>query len=161
LNFIYVDKILKMTPGKSLCAIKRIREDEEIFQVHYPGYPVIPGSFLIEMMAQTAGRCLDSEKRPRGLSMLARVKSASFRMYVGPKQEAFINGEIVVNQDNVATAICNIKVNDNMVCNGELFFTFIPYDKLVKGFRDEVLESYFSEINKFKSGGKNGRSIIP
>ena len=148
MNFVYVDKILAMEPGKNICAIKRVREDEEIFQVHYPGYPVIPGSFLIEMMAQTAGRCLDAERRERGLAMLARVKGASFRSYVGPGQEAIIRAEISVNRENFATAICHVEVNKDRVCNGELFFTFISYEKLAPGFRDEVLESYFFERNK-------------
>ena len=151
MNFVYVDKVLEMEPGKTICAVKRVREDEEIFQVHYPGYPVIPGSFLIEMMAQTAGRCLDAERKDRGLAMLARIKAASFRSYVGPGQEAFIRAEINVNRENFATAICNIEVNKDRVCNGELFFTFISYDKLAPGFRDKVLESYFLEMNNLQS----------
>ena len=76
MGFVFVDRILEMEPGKTIRAIKKVQENEEIFEVHYPGFPVLPGTFLVEMMAQTAGRCLDAEKRPRGMAMLAKIKSA-------------------------------------------------------------------------------------
>lgn len=142
--FVFVDRILDMVPGKTIRAIKIVQEDEEIFKVHYPGFPVLPGTFLVEMMAQTAGRCLDAEKRPRGLAMVARIKSAHFRKYVGPTQTAIINAQIRINRDNFAIGDCNIEVNNKKVCTAELLFTFVPFQELAPGFRDDVLESYLS-----------------
>jgi 3-hydroxyacyl-[acyl-carrier-protein] dehydratase len=145
LGFNYVDKILELVPGKSICAIKTIRPNEEIFEVHYPGFPVIPGSFLIEMMAQTAGKCLDVEKRVRGMAMLVKIKSASFRKYVGPDQTLSVYGEILTNRDAFATAACKILLAGETVAAAELFFTFIPFQNLAVGFEDLVLESYLKD----------------
>ena len=140
--FIFVDRIVEMEPGQSILAIKKIKNDEDIFEVHYPGFPVVPGSFLIEMMAQATGKSLDAEKKDRGMAMLAKIKSASFRKYVGPGQTAVIKGKILTNRDRFATASSYIEVNREMVCKAELFFTFIPFQQLAPDFRDEVLETY-------------------
>lgn len=142
MNFVFVDRISEMVPGKTIRALKQIREDEEIFEVHYPGFPVVPGTFLTEMMAQTAGRCLDAEKKPRGMAMVAQIKSASFRDYVGPGQLATINASIRTNRDSFAVGECNIEVNNKIVCSAELFFAFVPMNKLATDFRDKVLEDF-------------------
>lgn len=145
MGFAYVDEILELVPGKSICAVKRIQKDEEIFEVHYPGFPVIPGSFLVEMMAQTSGKCLDVEKKPRGMAMLAQIKSASFRRYVGPEQHLTIVGEILANRDQYATASCKVLNGEDTVATAELFFTFIPFQQLAVGFQDKVLEAYLAK----------------
>jgi 3-hydroxyacyl-[acyl-carrier-protein] dehydratase len=148
LGFDYVDEILELVPGRSISALKKIRANEEIFEAHYPGFPVIPGSFLVEMMAQTAGKCLDVEKRARGMAMLAKIKGASFRKYVGPEQTACIYGEILTNRESFATATCKISVNGETVATAELFFIFIPFQNLAVGFQDRVLESYLNKNQK-------------
>ena len=145
MGFTFVDRIIEMKPGKSIRAKKHILENEEIFEVHYPGFPAVPGTFLTEMMAQTAGKCLDAEKKPRGMAMLARIKSAAFRQYVGPSKTLVISGEIVNNRSNVATAVCTIEMENKKICTAELLFAFVAFDKLDPAFRDEVLESYLSK----------------
>ena len=144
MNFVFVERILEMVPGKTIRAIKFIQSDEEIFEVHFPGFPVVPGVFLTEMMAQTAGKCLDAERKPRGKAMLAQIKSAHFRKYVGPSQEATVRSEILVNRESYATAKCAVEVNNSIISTAELFFAFVSYQKLAPGYRDDVLESFLS-----------------
>jgi 3-hydroxyacyl-[acyl-carrier-protein] dehydratase len=145
MGFTFVDEIIELVSGKTIRAKKWIKADEEIFEVHYPGFPVVPGTFLTEMMAQTAGRCLDAEKKPRGLAMLAQIRSAQFRKYVGPSQMALIDGKILTNRDSYATAGCSVEVNGETACTAELMFTFVRLDKLSPIFEDEVLAAYFSK----------------
>jgi 3-hydroxyacyl-[acyl-carrier-protein] dehydratase len=141
-RFIFVDKILALEPGKSIRAVKTVRADEELFKDHFPGFPVVPGVLLTEMMAQAAGKCLDAEKKPRGKAMLAKIVSANFREWVGPGEKAVICAEIKTNQPKYATAQCSVEVKDKKVCTAELFFAFLPTDQLAPGYVDEVLEEY-------------------
>jgi 3-hydroxyacyl-[acyl-carrier-protein] dehydratase len=144
LRFIFVDKILEMMPGQWIRALKVIEPDEDYFRDHFPGFPVVPGVLLTEMMAQAAGKCLDAEKRPRGRSMLARIKSASFHGWVEPGRDAIIIGRILTNREQYASAECHIEVNGKTACKAELFFTFVPGDRFAADYVDHVLEAYLS-----------------
>jgi 3-hydroxyacyl-[acyl-carrier-protein] dehydratase len=119
--------------------------DEELFRDHFPGFPVVPGVLLTEMMAQAAGKCLDAEKSPRGRAMLGKISNATFRQWVAPGETAVISATIDSNREEFATAKCNVEVKDKRVCSADLFFVFVPHGKFAAGYHDEVLESYLRE----------------
>ena|SRR3972149_8498432 len=144
MKFSFVNKILEMVPGKSILAEKKIGSSEEYFKDHFPGFPVVPGVLLTEMMAQTAGKCLDAERRPRGKAMLAQIRSAKFRKWVEPGQTALIYANITANQESYATANCRVEVNNQTVCKAELFFSFVLMKDFSPDYRDDVLESFLS-----------------
>jgi 3-hydroxyacyl-[acyl-carrier-protein] dehydratase len=124
MRFILVDAIHELDPGKRIIASKRIPGDEELFKDHFPGFPVVPGVLLTEMMAQAAGKCLDAESSSRGRAMLGQIKSASFRSWVRPDEQSIIYADIVQNSVKYATAQCRVEVEGRMVCSAELFFFF-------------------------------------
>ena len=142
MRFIFVDRILELVPGQFIKAAKNISASEDIFQDHFPGFPVVPGVLLTETMAQAAGKCLDSEKKPRGKAMLAQIRSANFRDWVQPDQDLIIYATIKTNRDNYASADCHIEVNGKKVCGAELLFSFVDLKKFSPDYTDEVLESY-------------------
>lgn len=144
MRFILVDRILEMEPGQSIRAEKTMGADADFFKDHFPGFPVVPGVLLTEMMAQAAGKCLDAERRPRGKAMLAKINSASFRAWMKPDQVAVIDSEILNNRDKYATARCSVSVGGREISSAELFFTFIPNEDFAQDYRDEVLESFLA-----------------
>ena len=143
MRFILIDRIDELNPGKRIKASKRLPADEEIFRDHFPGFPVVPGVLLTEMMAQAAGKCLDAEGIHPGRAMLAKIRSASFRAWVKPDEDAIIHAEIVQNHPTYATANCFVEVGGNQVCSAELFFAFVPHEQFAPGYRDEILDAYF------------------
>jgi len=54
--FVLIDRIMEMTPGEKLTAIKNVTYNEPFFQGHFPGQPVMPGVLILEGMAQTGDR---------------------------------------------------------------------------------------------------------
>jgi len=143
MRFLLVDTIHYLEPGRRIKASKQLPAEEELFKDHFPGFPVVPGVLLTEMMAQAAGKCLDSEGTHLGRAMLGQIKSASFRAWVRPAEEAIIHAEITQNSAKYASAKCFVEVNGSTVCSAELFFVFAPKELFAQGLRDEVLQKYW------------------
>ena len=49
-----VDSILEHEPGRRLVAVKNVTVDEEFFQGHFPGAPLLPAVLMIESLSQVA-----------------------------------------------------------------------------------------------------------
>lgn len=159
MRFIFVDNILELTPGRHVKAVKFVSPDEDFFRDHFPGFPVVPGVLLTEMMAQAAGKCLDAEDRRRGRSMLAKISEACFRDWMRPGETAIIFGEVRKSRPTFATVGCHIEVNDRKLCSAELFFSFVPNEKFAAGYRDEVLERYL-EGNPMTAADNPGQTPL-
>ena len=143
MRFILVDRIHVLDPGKQITASKTLPADEELFRDHFPGFPVVPGVLLTEMMAQAAGRCLDAERTHPGRAMLGKIKGASFRDWVKPNQEIMLHATITQNRATYATADCFAEVAGKTVCSAELFFVFASHEQFAPGHQDEILNAYW------------------
>src|SRR4051794_1472005 len=125
MRFILIDDILTMEPGKQIRATRHISPDEDYFRDHFPGFPVVPGVLLTEMMAQAAGKCLYAEDQSRGKPMLARITNASFRDWVRPGETVTLVAEIRSSRPRFATADSFVEIEGRKVASAELFFSFV------------------------------------
>jgi 3-hydroxyacyl-[acyl-carrier-protein] dehydratase len=153
-RFILIDQIIELVPGKYARGIKHIDPGEDYFRDHFPGFPVVPGVLLTEMMAQTAGKCLDLEDPKRGKPMLARINVANFRDWVRPGETATIVANISLSQPQIATAVCHVEVGQRKVASADLLFSFVPLIQFAPNYRDEVLER-FLERSRLPPPGSN------
>ncbi|NOZ74727.1 MAG: bifunctional UDP-3-O-[3-hydroxymyristoyl] N-acetylglucosamine deacetylase/3-hydroxyacyl-ACP dehydratase [FCB group bacterium] len=84
--FVLIDRILDMTLGESLTAVKNVSFNEPFFQGHFPNQPVMPGVLILEAMAQAgAFLVLNSVDDPLTKNMFfSAVQDAKFRTPVIP-----------------------------------------------------------------------------
>ncbi len=84
--FVLIDRILDMTLGETLTAIKNVSFNEPFFQGHFPNQPVMPGVLILEAMAQAgAFLVLNSVDDPLTKNMyFSAVQDAKFRHPVIP-----------------------------------------------------------------------------
>ncbi|WP_293989510.1 3-hydroxyacyl-ACP dehydratase FabZ [Sphingomonas sp.] len=52
---LLVDRVEALIPDRSITAIKAVSMNEEFFQGHFPGRPIMPGVLQVEALAQAAG----------------------------------------------------------------------------------------------------------
>lgn len=145
MRFILLDRIVSLVPGESVVAARTVSPDDDYFRDHFPGFPVVPGVLLVEMMAQAAGKCFDAERRPRGKAMLAKILSASFRSWVRPGDVATVAATVTANEDMYGTADCRVEVGGKVAAQSKLFFSFLPAAQMVADYRDDLLEDFLAE----------------
>jgi 3-hydroxyacyl-[acyl-carrier-protein] dehydratase len=144
MRFLLVKSIVSLVPGESVHAQMTLPASEELFQDHFPGFPVVPGVLLTEMMAQAAGKCLNAQRLPRGNAMLVEVKSARFRQWVRPDELIDLHATIESNQEQFATARTHAAVAGRKACSAELLFAFKPVAEFAPDYRDLVLEDWLA-----------------
>jgi 3-hydroxyacyl-[acyl-carrier-protein] dehydratase len=144
MRFLLVDRILRLDPGASIEAEKSLPASEELFRDHFPGFPVVPGVLLTEMMAQTAGKCLNAQRLPRGNAMLIEVKSAKFRSWVHPDEVIRLSATIDRDQGEFAAANAYAEVAGKKVCSAQFLFAFKPIAEFAPDYRDDVLETFLA-----------------
>ncbi|MBI3316400.1 MAG: hypothetical protein HYZ85_00145 [Candidatus Omnitrophica bacterium] len=80
-----IEKVFWAKKGKGISAAGQIPPDEEFFQDHFPGFPVLPGVLAIEMLRQSAELYFEiTEPGHRRQLSLKKIKSAKFSHYLKP-----------------------------------------------------------------------------
>ena len=120
--FLWIDRVEELAPGISCAAVKWIDPEEPAFRGHFPGRPILPGIFLIEAVAQTAGVMLGSavSGESEGTPLLAAVNRFKFLRPVLPGQELRIVTTLLTEAGKMACIEGKVTVNGETVAVGEL-----------------------------------------
>lgn len=78
MRWIWIDKFLEFRSGEFARAIKNLSLAEEHLHDHYPGYPVMPASLIIEGLAQTGGILVGEASNFQEKVVLAKIPKAEF-----------------------------------------------------------------------------------
>lgn len=120
--FLLVDRIIELIPRTRVVGIKQVSINEEYFQGHFPGAPVMPGVLVIEALAQ-CGAILalrEIENRDQKLVLFTGIKEARFRRPVVPGDTLVLEVTALRTGSRIQRMRGEAKVNGQICADAEL-----------------------------------------
>jgi len=141
--FLFIDKVISIVPGKEIIATKNVSFNDNFFQGHFPGNPVMPGVLQIEAIAQAAGIMglykKGDDQAPDGKVLFMGIDNARFRGIVRPGDVLRI--EVKMQQFRRGTGKFSGKcyVGDKLVCEADCLALFEASKKVESTVNNEKL----------------------
>ena len=126
---LLVDRVERLEKDKSIKAVKAVTMNEQFFQGHFPGRPIMPGVLQVEALAQAAGvlavESLDLAGSGKLVYFMA-IEGAKFRKPVEPGCLLMLDVEIVQMRRNICKFAGKASVDGATTC--EVNFTAMIAD---------------------------------
>lgn len=123
--FLLVDKIIMMD-ATHIIGIKNVSANENFFQGHFPGRPIMPGVLIVEAMAQTAGiLMLNKEENFGKLAYFIGIDNVRFRKTVVPGDQLVLEVEVTRVKSRAGQGRGQAKVDGKLVCEADLMFSLV------------------------------------
>ena len=126
--FLLVDRVLELESEK-ITAIKNVTVNEEFFNGHFPGQPIMPGVLQVEALAQAGAILLMKQKfedSDNSLMVFTGIKNCKFRRQVVPGDQLKLIVELGMMRRNFVTMIGTASVDGEVACELEASAAIVP-----------------------------------
>jgi 3-hydroxyacyl-[acyl-carrier-protein] dehydratase len=156
MRHFWLDRITQLEPGVRATGVKAVALAEEEFDVHFPGNPVLPGVYLLEGLAQTAGVLLERSDAAHRLALLATVERARFVGFARPGDLVTLEAEIESFEGAYARVRATASVQGRPIATARLTFKLVATDRLIPAvyqpFWRQTIETWLGRYPELDDG---------
>ncbi|HVR89485.1 MAG TPA: 3-hydroxyacyl-ACP dehydratase FabZ [Novosphingobium sp.] len=127
---LLVDRVISLEIGETIHAVKAVTFNEQFFQGHFPGRPIMPGVLQIEALAQAAAILAIETLELAGSGKLVyfmAIEEAKFRAPVEPGCLLDLHVGFVQKRARVCKFWGKAMLGDKIAC--EVLFTAMVADR--------------------------------
>jgi 3-hydroxyacyl-[acyl-carrier-protein] dehydratase len=103
MRFHLLDRIVEVTPGRSLRAVKNLTLGEEYLGDHFPGFPVMPGVLMLQTLVEAGSWLLRlTEDYRHSVIALREARNLKYGNFMEPGRQMKIEVEWAERGDGQA-----------------------------------------------------------
>ena len=139
MRWIWIDKFLEFESGRRARAIKNVSLAEEHLHDHFPGFPVMPNSLIVEGLAQTGGLLVGEHNHFEEKVVLAKLPKAVFYFPAVPGDQLIYTTTVQDINDAGAMVTATSHVGDRLQAEMEIVFAHLKEDEQATASRGRSL----------------------
>lgn len=129
MRWFWIDKFISFESGKQARAVKNVSLAEEHLHDHFPGFPVMPGSLMMEGMAQTGGILLGESHQFKYLVFLAKIPKFTAHRPVRPGDQLIYTATLSESRDEGGMTCVVAHCGEELVAEAEIVFAHLSEDE--------------------------------
>lgn len=129
--FLLVDKIIHLNLEENvIIGQKNVTCNEQFFQGHFPGVPIMPGVLILEALAQTGGILVHQKGHNQKIAVLLNINNAKFRKPVVPGDVLYLHATGLHFSNKGGRILAKAMVNDQLTVEAEIGFAMVDKEQL-------------------------------
>ncbi|HQQ17501.1 MAG TPA: 3-hydroxyacyl-ACP dehydratase FabZ, partial [Fervidobacterium sp.] len=103
-----------------IVAKKHVSLEEPVLTGHFPGYPIYPGVYILEGLAQSAGVLLLGNLGEKSIPLFLGIDEARFKKEVRPECDLLYEVKVLEQRAGIVIVEGKAKVNGQIVAKAKL-----------------------------------------
>ena len=128
MRWYWIDRFLEFESGRYAKAIKAISLAEDHLHDHFPSYPMMPNTLVIEGLAQVGGLLVAEHNHFAEKVVLAKVSKVKFHGQAVPGDTLVYRTDVDYIKENGAMVTGTVHLNDEPYAEAELVFAHLAAD---------------------------------